>query len=365
MGSAHDRAPDLTRTPTWTWPPLPIRPRLQTIAPTESRGPILPRQEPPKSSGAAPARSVHSPATPLPGRQPKLLDRLREALRARHYSRRTEQSYCQWVKRFIFFHNVRHPADMAEPEINSFLTHLALQEKVSAPTQTQALRALLFLYRYVLGRPLGDLGAIIRARKPHRVPVVLTRQEVKALLGHLDGDKWLMASLMSGTGLRLMECLVLRIHDVDLAQNQITVRDGKGFKDRITMLPEAVKGPLVTHLERVKRLHQRDLADGHGRANLPYALARKYPTAPAEWGWQFLSPKNIGGSTRRPAPRAAITPMSPSSSGRSRSRPARPGSSSMRPATPSATPSPPTFWRRGTTSGPFKNCSGIKTSRRP
>ncbi len=284
MGPPRNRAPYLTRAPTGVRPPLPIRPRLQPISSTESRGATLPRQEPPGSGGAA---SVPS----SPGRQPKLLDRLRDALRSRHYSRRTEQSYCQWAKRFIFFHNVRHPAEMAEPEINAFLTHLALKEQVSAPTQTQALSALLFLYRYVLGRPLGDLGTIIRARKPHRLPVVLTRPEVKALLGHLDGDKWLMASLMYGAGLRLMECLRLRIHDLDLAQNQITDRDGKGFKDRITMLPEAVKGPLAIHLERVKRLHQRDLADGYGRVALPYALARKYPNAPAEWGWQFLFPQ--------------------------------------------------------------------------
>ncbi len=290
MGSARDRAPDLTRNSTGARPSLPTRPRLQPIASPESRGATRPWQEPPGSSGAAPAPSLYSPAPPS-GRQPKLLDRLREALRARHYSRRTEQSYCHWVKRFIFFHHVRHPAEMAEREIKAFLTHVALQEQVSAPTQTQALSALLFLYRYVLGRSLGDLGTVIRARKPHRVPVVLTRQEVKALLGHLDGDKWLMASLMYGAGLRLMECLCLRIHDLDLAQNQITVWDGKGFKDRITMLPEAVKGPLATHLERVKRLHQRDLADGHGRVVLPYALARKYPNAPAEWGWQFLFPQ--------------------------------------------------------------------------
>ncbi len=151
--------------------------------------------------------------------------------------------------------------------------------------------ALLFLYRYVLGRPIGKLGNIIRARKPHRLPVALTRPEVKALLGHLDGDKWLMASLMYGAGLRLLECLGLRIHDLDLATNQVTVRDGKGFKDRITMLPEATKVPLADHLDRVKRLHQRDLAEGYGRVEMPYALARKYPNAPAEWGWQFFFPQ--------------------------------------------------------------------------
>ena len=223
--------------------------------------------------------------------QPKLLDRLRDALRSRHYSRRTEQCYCHWVKRFIFFHHVRHPADMAGPEINAFLTHLAIKERVSASTQNQALSALLFLYRHVLQREIGDLGDMIRARKPKRLPVVLTRQEVKTLLDYLDGDKWLMASLMYVAGLRLMECLRLRVHDVDLAQRQITVRDGKGFKDRITMLPEAATGPLADQMERGKRFHERDLAEGYGRVEWPYALPRKYPNAPAEWGWQFLFPQ--------------------------------------------------------------------------
>jgi len=213
--------------------------------------------------------------------KPKLLDGLREALRSRHYSRRTEQSYCQWaclprreasrrrqVKRFIFFHNVRHPAEMAEPEINGFLTHLATKGKVSASTQNQALSALLFLYRHVLGRRIGDLGDVVRARRPSRLPVVLTRQEVKAVLGQLKGDRWLMASLMYGAGLRLMpacracgagrECLQLRVQDVDLASSQIVVRDGKGFKDRLTMLPEAVKPPLQNHLAAVKTIHERD-----------------------------------------------------------------------------------------------------------
>ncbi len=291
MGSARDSAPDPGRMRSSFHPHLTARPRRYPVSASEPAVTFPPGRNAPESHGTIPPSTKSSIAPPSAGRQPKLLDRLREALRARHYSRRTEQSYCQWVKRFIFFHNVRHPAEMAEPEINAFLTHLALKEKVSAPTQTQALSAVLFLYRYVLGRPLGELGTIIRARKPQRVPVVLTRQEVKTLLGHLDGDKGLMASLMYGAGLRLMECLRLRIHDLDLAQNQITVRDGKGFKDRITMLPEAVKGPLANHLERVKRLHQKDLAEGHGRVELPYALARKYPHAPAEWGWQFLFPQ--------------------------------------------------------------------------
>ncbi len=225
------------------------------------------------------------------GARPRLLDQLRQALRSRHYSRRTEQTYVMWVRRFIQFHRLRHPADMAEPEINAFLTHLAVREQVSASTQTQALSAILFLYRHVIGREIGDLGDIIRARKPKRLPVVMTREEVKAVLSHLSGDKWLMASLMYGAGLRLMECLRLRVQDLDFGANQITVRDGKGFKDRLTMLPQVVKKPLQEHLKRVRRMHERDLTDGYGRVAMPYALARKYRNAAAEWRWQWVFPQ--------------------------------------------------------------------------
>jgi integron integrase len=223
--------------------------------------------------------------------KPKLLDQLREALRARNYSRRTEQTYRLWVKRFIYFHHVRHPAEMAEPEINAFLTYLAVKEKVSASTQNQALSALLFLYRHVLSREIGDLGEVIRARKPKRLPVVMTREEVKAVLGHLMRDKWLMASLMYGAGLRLMECLRLRVQDLDFARNEILVRDGKGAKDRITMLPESLKKPLQDHLRTIKAIHERDLAEGWGRVQMPSALDRKYPNAPAEWRWQWIFPQ--------------------------------------------------------------------------
>ena len=223
--------------------------------------------------------------------KPKLLDQLREALRARHYSRRTEQTYCSWVKRFIFFHNVRHPEEMAEPEINAFLTHLAVKEKVSASTQNQALSALLFLYRNVISREVGELGKVIRARKPKRLPVVMTREEVKALLANLSGDKWLMASLMYGAGFRLMECLRLRVQDVDFSRNEILVRDGKGAKDRITMLPESLRSPLKDHLKRVKTVHERDLADGWGRVLMPNALSRKYPNASKDWRWQWVFPQ--------------------------------------------------------------------------
>ena len=206
------------------------------------------------------------PASPPP-QQPKLLDRLRDALRSRHYSRRTEQCYWHWVKRFIFFHKVRHPAEMAEPEINAFLSHLAVKEKVSASTQNQALSALLFLYRHVIGREVGDdLGEVIRARKPTRLPVVMTREEVKSVLANLTGDKWLMASLMYGARLRLMpacrargagrECLRLRVLDIDFTANQITVRDGKGATECLTMLPESLTATLQEHLRVVKAVHE-------------------------------------------------------------------------------------------------------------
>jgi integron integrase len=228
---------------------------------------------------------------PPAGAKPKLLDRLREALRSRHYSRCTEQAYCLWVKRFIFFHHVRHPAEMAEPEINGFLTHLAIKEKVSASTQNQALSALLFLYRHVLGKQIGDLGEVIRARRPKRLPVVLTREEVKAVLGKLTREKWLMASLMYGAGLRLLECLRLRVQDIDSTRNEIIVRDGKGAKDRVTMLPESLKPALLEHLRVVKSIHEQDLADGWGRVQMPDALDRKYPGAPAEWRWQWVFPQ--------------------------------------------------------------------------
>ncbi len=223
---------------------------------------------------------------------PKLIDRLREALRARHYSRRTERTYCRWVKRFIFFHHVRHPTEMAEPEINAFLTHLAVKEKVSSLTQNQALCAILFLYRYVLDKPVGDLGDIIRARKPKRLPVVMIRAEVKSVLANLSGDKALMASLMYGAGLRLMECLRLRVQDIDFSAGEILVRDAsKGAKDRITMLPESLKGQLQEHLRRVRMIHEKDLTEGYGRVQLPMALDRKYPNASADWRWQWVFPQ--------------------------------------------------------------------------
>ncbi len=224
-------------------------------------------------------------------RPAKLMDQVHEAFRVRHYSRHTEESYCRWIVRYIRFHGVRHPAEMGEQEINAFLTDLAVHGKVSASTQNQALAALLFLYRNVIGRDIGDLGEVIRARSPAHLPVVMTRDEVKAVLSHLSGDRWLMVSLMYGTGLRLMECLRLRVQDIDFGANEIVVRDGKGAKDRVTMLPARLRGPLREQLAKVRTVHERDLADGWGRVLLPAALDRKYPNAPADWRWQWVFPQ--------------------------------------------------------------------------
>lgn len=188
-----------------------------------------------------------------------------------------------WVKRFIFFHDLRHPAKMAESEINAFLVHLAVKERVSASTQNQALAAFLFLYRHVIGREIGDLGDVVRARKSKRLPVFMTRDEVKAVLAGLAGDRWLMASLMYGSGLRLMECLRLRIQDVDFSRNAITVRMGKGGKDRTTMLPGSLIAPLQNHLRKVKDLHEQDPDGGWSRVPVPRALARKHPVISADW----------------------------------------------------------------------------------
>jgi integron integrase len=186
---------------------------------------------------------------------------------------------------------MRHPKEMEETEINSFLSHLALNRKVSASTQNQALSAILFLYRRVLKRDVGDLGEVIRARRPRHLPVVMTREEVQSVLGRMEGETWILACLMYGAGLRLTECLRLRVQDIDFKANQILVRNGKGFKDRLTMLPDRAKDPLHHHLQEVRRLHKCDLADGYGVVEMPYALARKYPNAGRSWGWQFAFPQ--------------------------------------------------------------------------
>jgi len=221
--------------------------------------------------------------------QPKLLDQVRNALRLKHYSYRTEQSYVHWIKQYILFHDKRHPAEMGNPEVAAFLTDLAVTGGVAASTQNQALSALLFLYGHVLERPLGHVE-VLWAQKPKRLPVVLTRDEVQGVMQHLSGTPLLVTQLLYGSGLRVTEGLRLRVKDVDFGQNLIIVRDGKGFKDRTTTLPEAVRPALQTHLQQVKALHHADLQAGNGRSSLPNALARKYPNANTEWAWQFVFP---------------------------------------------------------------------------
>jgi integron integrase len=208
----------------------------------------------------------------------------------RHLSLRTEQAYTNWIKRFIIFHGKKHPRDMGETEIRAFISYLAVEGGVAASTQTVALSAMLFLYRDVLKQELPYVANIERAQKPKRLPTVFTRNETKRILANLEGTYWLIAGLLYGSGLRLMECLRLRIKDIDFTYAQLTVRDGKGEKDRVTMLPGSLKQALVRHLQKVKLLHDDDLSAGFGEVFLPYALARKYPNAPKHWGWQYVFP---------------------------------------------------------------------------
>ena len=222
--------------------------------------------------------------------RPKLLDQVRETIRRRHYSYRTEETYVHWIRHFIYFHDKRHPQEMGGAEVTAFLNHLARERKVASSTQNQALSAILFLYKEVLARELGWLEGLEWAKRPARVPTVLTPAEVQRLLAHLEGSKWIMASLLYGAGLRLRECLKLRVKDVELEYRQIIVRDGKGAKDRVTVLPDSVIEPIKLHLVRVKALHEKDVAAGYGDVELPDALQRKYPRAGYEWGWKFVFP---------------------------------------------------------------------------
>jgi integron integrase len=224
------------------------------------------------------------------GRSPRLLDRVRGAIRTRHYSRRTEEAYVHWIRRYIVFHRKTHPVDLGPSEISAFLTWLAVERRVSASTQNQALSALLFLYRDVLGMKTVDVPPVVRARTPERLPVVLTRDEIGRVLAQLRGVERLIVILLYGAGLRLEECLELRVKDIDFERCQIAVRQGKGRKDRMTTLPESAKDALAKHLEIVRRLHEADLERGFGRVVLPFALARKFPRAGKEWRWQFVFP---------------------------------------------------------------------------
>ncbi|MDI3259259.1 MAG: integron integrase [Sinobacteraceae bacterium] len=236
-------------------------------------------------------------------RPPKLLDRMREALRVAHYSLRTEQAYVDWARRFILFHGKRHPRDMGAAEVGAFLTHLATERKVSASTQNQAKAALLFLYKRVLGVELPWLSEVVQAKVGKRLPVVLTPREVRALLHELNGTMWLIVSLLYGTGMRLMEGLRLRVKDVEFERREIVVREAKGGKDRVTLLPENLIRPLQDQLARAKALHDEDLAAGYGEVWLPDALAVKYPKAAQAWGWQWVFPS----PTRTADPRSGTT----------------------------------------------------------
>ena len=227
-------------------------------------------------------------ASPLAA--PKLLEQVRGKIRLKHYSIRTEQAYVDWIKRFVLHFDKRHPRDLGAAEVEQFLTHLAVHGKVAASTQNQAKSALLFLYKEVLALDIPWLDNIEKARAPKRLPVVLTRDEVQAVLTRLTGTHWLIASLLYGTGMRIMEGLRLRVKDVDFKRREILIRDGKGFKDRVTMLPVSLSSTLQTHLARVRELHKTDLDQSYGAVYLPYALARKYPTAPREWAWQYVFP---------------------------------------------------------------------------
>jgi integron integrase len=232
----------------------------------------------------------------------RLLDQMRNVLRLKHMSFRTEEAYIHWIKRFILFHDKRHPKDISAQEIRDFLTHLAVHDHVAASTQNGALNAVLFLYRHVLKLPLPALQDIERAKRPRRVPTVFAREEVQAVLAQLSGMPRLMANLLYGAGLRLMECVRLRVKDVDFAYHQITVRDGKGAQDRVTMLPQSVEAALQRHLTKVKVLHEEDLLEGYGEVYLPYAFARKDPEAGKAWVWQYVFPA----AKRSLDPRAGI-----------------------------------------------------------
>lgn len=244
--------------------------------------------------------SPNASAAPSAPQQPKLLERMRIHLRTRHYSIRTEQAYLDWARRFILFHAKRHPQDMGGAEVEAFLSHLAVDRQVSASTQNQAKAALLYLYKQVLGVDLPWLDEVVQARRPRRLPVVLTPSEVRQLLLHVDGTTGLIAQLLYGTGMRLMESLRLRVKDVEFGRREIVIREGKGNKDRVTVLPENLIAPLQAQLVKARALHEKDLAAGLGRVYLPHALAVKYPQADRSWAWQWVFPSPVRAIDPRP-----------------------------------------------------------------
>lgn len=297
-------------------------------------------------------------------RPPRLLDAVREAIRARHLSPRTEEAYVHWIRRFIVHHGKRHPRELGAAEVKAFLADLAVRQRMSASTSNQALSALLFLYRHVVVKDLGRLEDLPRGRPPERLPVVLTRDEVRRVLGHLSGVVWLVVALLYGAGLRITECLEVRVKDVDFARRQITVRRGKGRKDRRAVLPALVATKLSEHLEAVRRRHAADLAAGFGAAVLPGALDRKYPNASTDWRWQFVFPAarlcrdpRYGPPTRYHLHESVIQ--------RAIATAARECVITKRVSChTSATRSRRTCWRTDTTSGRSRSCSDMRTSRR-
>lgn len=300
---------------------------------------------------------------PLQSNPPKLLDQVRQAIRVRHYSYRTDQAYVGWIRRFIVFHGKRHPRELGEREVTAFISHLATRG-VSASTQNQALSAVLFLFEVVLGRRLPWMTEIVRAQRPVRLPVVLSREDVSLLLSQLRGPVWLMASLMYGAGLRVLECAELRVKDINSDRGELTIRDGNGGKDRVTMLPVALKEPLRAHFARVKLQHETDLKAGRGSVALPSALRAKYPKAPFEWAWQWVFP----------ATRFYVDPETDERrrhhlhesvlQGRSGTPYGRPAFPDLPRVTRCATRSPRICSRRVTTFGPSKSCSAIAMSAR-
>lgn len=259
-------------------------------APSRANSPPLAHSSPVSANPRGPDRLTPSAGVKL---APDAATRMyREALAARHYSPRTEATYRDWFARFLGFHAGRDPFSLGEREINAFLTSLAVKQRVSASTQNQALAAIVFFFKNVACRPIAELGDVVRAKRPVRLPVVMSREEVRAVIGKLRGSARLAARLMYGTGLRLAECLTLRVQDLDFERNEILVRNGKGAKDRVTMLPDSLKAPLRDHLASVKELHERDLSDGWGLVPLPGALDRKYTSASSDWSWQWVFPQS-------------------------------------------------------------------------
>ena len=240
------------------------------------------------------------PPSSVANQPPKLLNRLRDHLRTRHYSIRTETTYIDWARRFILFHGKRHPQEMGSAEVEAFLTHLAVDRQVSASTQNQAKAAILYLYKQVLGVDLPWLDGVVQAKTPKRLPVVLTASEVRSLLLHMQGTTGLIAQLLYGTGMRLLEALRLQVKDVEFARREIVIREGKGNKDRVTVLPENLLLPLQAQLQKARALHDKDVDAGFGRVHLPHALAVKYPGADRSWAWQWVFPSPVRSVDPRP-----------------------------------------------------------------